>query len=75
MTETFKKSLGLSHPLPNGRKTKLTKPSSFNFTAVFFPLKGYSCPRCRWETAPSDVRAVSQQQLMRVVHDRGFLKS
>lgn len=75
MTETFKKDFRPIPPTPKWKENQVNKTIIFNFTAAFFPLKGYSCPRCRRGTAPSDVRAVSWQRLMRVVHHRGFLKS
>lgn len=77
MTEIFKKNFRSTPSILKWEENQVNKTLIFLISQQFSsPSKaGYSCPRCRQGTAPSDVRAVSQQRLMRVVHHRGFLKS
>lgn len=76
MTETFKKDFRSNPFTPKWKKNQVNKNLHLLISQpLSSPSKAILVLIADKGTAPSDVRAISQQRLMRVVHHRGFLKS
>lgn len=75
MIETFKKDFRSNPFTPKWKKNQVNKNHVLISQPFSSPSKAILVLIADKRTAPTDVRAVSQQRLMRVVHHRGFLKS